>query len=262
MRRVVVLFLAAAALPAQTPAPKLSLDANGSVELVLHRGWPLFVDGLLWHSLRARKEAAPPLVVGPASGDWADSVRIVIAGPDGKEALWPLERLGGPEPGALTLPKSGRVPMAWRLDAARTAELEPGVYALAAVIEVGGGSGWNGRAVSAPVTITVADAPAELSEQQAAELALLRAREASVLGEPARAAGILLQELSRSPANVTLAAAAAASLEAAGTDELALAVAEAALDAFRAKAEAAVLPPAGLVALRDRLARKLFAVRP
>ncbi|MCU1238167.1 MAG: hypothetical protein JWP63_6134 [Candidatus Solibacter sp.] len=254
MKHLLLFLFTLMPLAGQVP-PRLSIDADGAVAATLRRGQPLFLRGLLSHSLRT--PTADPIVLSPAVGAWADQIQLLVVDAAQKETSWPFMGLGKAEGSTLVLPPRGRVPMSWILASGETAKLELGSYRLRIVLAIAGSPGWNGTVRSSWVTIQVEDEPADLSEIDQRQLRLLRAREA-------RAAGTIqgqLQSLNllsaAAPQDVATLIALSRQFEMLEMPFIAEAYAEGALDAFLKGALPNQAPPPELPALLNRLRAKV-----
>lgn len=174
------LLFAVAGFAAETnpPAPLLKMSGNGATVVDLPKGWPLFVNGTLFHSARLSiSPTVAPLLIDPPNGvTWAEAIELHVTGADGAAQNWNFKSAGRAETRTLQLGQRDFVPFGWRLAPSDTATLAVGEYRLVARLAIQGSSGWNGEAVSPGLTIKIVDPPAVLGETLGVEKAVLNSR--------------------------------------------------------------------------------------
>jgi hypothetical protein len=257
MKHLLLFLLTLPPLAGQVAAPRLSIDADGAIVTMLRRGQPLFLNGLLSHSLRT--STADPIVLSPAAGGWADQIQLLGVDAGQKETSWPFLGLGKAEANTLVLQPRGRVPMAWMLASGETAKLELGSYRLRIVLAITGSPGWNGTVRSSWVTVQVEDEPVDLSDFEKRQLRLLRAREARTSGTLQGQLQSLNTLTSSEPQDVATLIALALQFERLDMPFIAESYAEGAVDMFLKGALPNQAPPPELAGLLNRLRARVEA---
>jgi len=106
--------------------------------------------------VHADSSGAPPIRLEPPVGSWSTRVKIVVAAAGGAPAApWPFVIAGKPSGGAITLQPDAVTTLVLRLDSLATAALAPGMYQLAARLDLADGRGWRGVVESEAIEVEV-----------------------------------------------------------------------------------------------------------
>ncbi|MBI4606287.1 MAG: hypothetical protein HY721_30345 [Planctomycetes bacterium] len=136
-----------------------------------------------------------------AAGPWTSALRLVLKKDGAEVPLWPLLPLGSP-PARLALGSDELGAAAWWVTPEVTASIAPGEYTLDSVLDTTGSpEGWQGIALSEPVSIAVAAEPAALDPGLEAEKALSFARFRAWEGAFAAALSLVDSLLAKQPSN-------------------------------------------------------------
>ncbi|MCL5744275.1 MAG: hypothetical protein M1541_10180 [Acidobacteria bacterium] len=259
MKMILVLFCAFLPVAAQQPAPNLQISVNGGREVEVVKGWPLVVRGIIAHSDRRRAtDSTPPLRLAPPGTTWTEKIAIRVFSASGEEVQWDLKLARVPADPGLVLPARSYATVEWLLSEEATAKLAEGDYRLAAFLEIEGGSGWNGKVRSVPVSIGVIPEPEVPVPEQIWERARLRAEAAVLDGNIEDGVARMDELLKVQPDNVEALQMQATLLERGGNLVAALLSAMQAKIEFFKQCPAPEEPPEALLMLVDRLWRSVL----
>jgi hypothetical protein len=158
------------------PGPTLVLSLNLTRDTTLPEGPSLLIEGAI--GAYDGREGHLDIRLEKPGGTWGELIRIEIQNSQGKAipglTIKPLVRTEA----SILLDEERSGWVAWEVDFKAGAKLAPGTYSVVAFIdtEQADGSGWKGKAKSAPSELTVVAASAGLSEEGAAILALSESR--------------------------------------------------------------------------------------
>ena len=192
------------------PAPEITLSLRGVGDAIVEQGEPLRIAV----RIRVPRGAKEAIKLAPASGTWADTVRVEIAPASGGAAAVLAEAVGKPDGAQATLDKAHVAGGLWRISAEAMQRLAPGNYVVRARLTIAGGSGWTGEAVSAPTRLQVV--AASNAADRVTQRAVNRAHDALLTGRVEEAASILDAVLTNSPDDGRLLTARAVVAERAG----------------------------------------------
>lgn len=234
------------------PVPEISLSLRGVADRTVEQGEPLRVVV----RLKSPRDAKTAITLSPASGTWADAIKVEIAPTAGGPALAQAEAVGKPDAAQAVLDKAHVAGGLWHFSADAMQRLAPGNYLVRARITIGGDSGWTGEVVSAGMPLNVvagSNAPDRVTQRT-----VNRAQAALRAGQVEAAAGILDAVLKDTPDDVRLLTTRALVAEKAGNIVAAL------LCANRAERTRSLTskgpPPLELHELQARLHQELPAV--
>src|SRR6476646_8581978 len=75
-----------------SPAPSLSLSANGRINARIFQGSALILQASLYHSnLFSKTTLVTPLLIAASNGSWENNVRLVVADGKGAQQNWPIQ---------------------------------------------------------------------------------------------------------------------------------------------------------------------------
>ncbi|MCX6624401.1 MAG: hypothetical protein NTY38_25740, partial [Acidobacteria bacterium] len=157
---------------------------------------------------------------------------------------WPLERNATLEPAPVLSPENDGFTVIWTLSAEQSAGLVSGPY----VVSVS----WAGVRAR-PISIELADPPAELTGQERTAIAVLRIEVALLRNEPQTALAVAISALIEDPASIALLVQKARAHEALGELPQALASTHAALERFKDLFPALTYPPLTILNVHNRL---------
>ncbi len=239
-------LLASPIVAAAAPSPEISLSLRGVGDGSVEQGEPLRVAV----RVRAPRGAKEAIKLAPASGTWADAIRVEIAPASGGAAVTLAEAVGKPDSAQATLDKTHITGGLWRVSAEAMQRLAPGNYAVRCRLTIpGGGSGWTGEVVSAATRLHVV--AASNSADRVTQRAVNRAHDALLTGRVEEAASILDAVLTNSPDDGRLLTARAVVAERAGNIFAAILCAKRAERARPLTSKG--LPPVELQELQTRL---------
>lgn len=242
-------LLSVRALAAIAPTPEISLSLRGVADDIVEQGEPLRIAV----RVRAPRDATEAITLSPASGTWADAIRVEIASATGGGASILAEAVGKPDATQATLDKTHVAGGLWRISAEAMQRLTPGDYLVRSRLTIAGGSGWTGEVVSSPTSVQVV--VSSNAADRVTQRTVNRAHDALLKGRMEEAALILDAILANSPDEVRLLTARAVVAERAGNI---LAAILCATRAERARpATSTGLPPADLQELQARLLQEL-----
>jgi hypothetical protein len=257
MRRALVLsLLLALPAPARAAEPELGISVNHSSLAKIFPGWPLLVQVLILNP-----SSDGEIVLAPRGMAWARAVKITVTGPDGKTGVLPFELSAEPPGTELKLPAGASTQFFLVLPEEASRSMAPGKHVVAAALEIGGSSGWNGSTLAtASLELQAGGAP---NTQQRLELAHLRATAHVARGRRAEARKVLEDHLKADPGAVPALRLMAEILEREGEIEPAYRYAAGAVSSFRkqedkAKGSRGTEPPVQLLELHGRLRWKLL----
>lgn len=190
------LYGAPVTMAAAAPVPEISLSWRGVADGIVEQGEPLRITV----RLRAPRGASEAITLAPASGTWADAVRVELVsetGDGGVAAAASAVAVGKPD-AALAMLDDARVAGGlWQIQAAAMQRVVPGNYMVRATLVIAVGNGWKGEVVSAARAIKVV-AVSDASDR-VAQRTLNRAHEALLAGRMEEAVSMLDAQLERTP---------------------------------------------------------------
>jgi hypothetical protein len=190
------------------PIPDASLYANGYSQLSSAKGWPLIFTFDLSHPQEGLTNGnAAPISVNSSSGNWADTIRIVVHDSSGNVQSWPLQLFNSASATAGPLTITGNLGgrLTWTINPTNSAQLPEGVYELVGIFDNSGSAnltGFHGSLVSNPVSLTIISEPATLSANDAKQKALSFTLYDALLGNQAAALNDLAGYLATQPQDV------------------------------------------------------------
>jgi hypothetical protein len=258
----VLLLSVPASLPAQQPAPNLSLTVNGGQDLDLYPGWPLIAHATIMNSQRFYPSVnSGPLVIAPNGEPWTTAVQFTAVSDSGQTFQWPLKLIGAPTSATLTLLSNSYVRVTFQMSGTEVSALSPGTYQLTASLQVSNSTGWNGMVQSGAVAIQIGPEPTLTSDQQT-EKALLIAQYQTNADDLNGALSTVQQLLTAQPGDPSAMSAAANLLELEGYSGLAFFQARDALNAYLMANPSLNDPPSNLLTMSQRLFTKMTATAP
>jgi hypothetical protein len=199
-----------AALTAAAATPEISLSLRGVGDGIVEQGEPLRIAV----RVRAPRGAQETVALSPASGTWADAIRVEItAAADGIVTVQ-AEAVGKPDVPQATLDRARVAGGLWRVSGAAMQGLAPGYYLMRGRLTIVGGAGWTGDVVSAPTRLQVV--ALSNSADRVTQRTVNRAQDALLTGRVEEAASILDAVLIGSPDEARLLVARAVVAEQAG----------------------------------------------
>ncbi|MDB5298909.1 MAG: hypothetical protein JWO87_572 [Phycisphaerales bacterium] len=186
---VLVIGAMASFSAADTIAPEVGLRVNGQASggekaLELWRGEPVIVAVALRNPVRGGKDA---ILLEPPAGGWATRVKVVVTDAAGKNAKWAFVVTGKPSAGGLALQPDAITTLVLRMEAKDSGALVPGIYQVAAKLELADGKGWRGVSESEAIPVEVVDGPAAPKEAVLGRRQILRVKDALLAGDLPRA---------------------------------------------------------------------------
>jgi hypothetical protein len=207
-RAVVVATVALAALvcragtdpatAAEGPAPEIGVSLRGVTGQTIEQGEPLRIAV----RLEAPTNAAEPIVLAPAGGNWVDAIGVELVRAGGSVVVARGVVVGQPESSQARLDGDHLAGGMWRIPAEAMAGVGPGEYVVRARLAISSGVGWTGTAVSDDANLRIVASSAD--PERTAQHVLARAHEAWLAGKPEEAAHLLDVELMKTPDNIPL----------------------------------------------------------
>ena len=243
------LFAFSVLIAAAAPAPEISLSLRGVGDGIVEQGEPLRIAV----RVRAPRGAKEAFTLSPASGTWADAIRVEIVPATGGAIAAQAEAVGKPDAAQATLDKTHLAGGLWHFTSTAMQGLAPGNYLVRSRLTIAGGSGWTGEVVSTPAQLQVV--ALSNAADRVTQRTVNRAYDALLVGHGEEAAAMLDAVLIKSPDDTRLLMARAVVAEQAGNILAAILCAN---RAERARPLASKgLPPVELQELQTRLQQAL-----
>jgi hypothetical protein len=210
-RKLALLFLTLIGTPHQRVAaqtsgviPQLSLSVNNSGELTVFQGWPMIIQGALYHPdvVSQGGLTASPLLIAAQNGSWANLVHVLVTDSDGNPQVWPIHLVFVPT-GSLSLGANEIGVLVWTVSPTFTNGLPQGSYSLFVSIDTTTAqSGWIGSAKSASALLQISAPPSSIAADQQEEQYRLLATYDRLLGNMTQAIADLDQLLGIQPNSI------------------------------------------------------------
>jgi hypothetical protein len=117
-----------------------------------------------------QRREVPVIQLGQENAAWPQFLHFVLLQSDGKEEAltWPLQLANAPTSNSVSLDEKTTPQVTYFLDPSAAAQVQPGNFLIAAVLEVKNGGtlapgSWHGRVESEPVKLTVQPRPSRLA---------------------------------------------------------------------------------------------------